>query len=397
MKNYLIYSTIFCVFASDNIYYRSEFNEIDIRLYYFIFAINLVILSLSGTFVINKKLIIGLTILSISGFLGSVLAPEVLPRFLMTIWGISFMSIYYYVFFRKINVSYIDLFKKYAKGCILFTIFGYFEFIFYLLKDSKFIQFDSFATEASVYCTLVLPAFFYYLQKVIRSRENILEFICVFSGLLLSSSSLGFIGILFSFMFSVRKWRPRIMIPIFGTVCLLVYFAYNTFEKFQSRVDSSVAILQEKEDLVNISALNLSSFYLLSNSYVAINSANTTYGLGHGLGSHSNTYKNTILNVLNTANLGEAYQKAPFDANSLFNRILSDLGYWGIAAAFIFLRKYRIKDPGIHQIISRAILVTIFCRLIRDGRYFNADLFFFLSGYIVIYLEKYGFTKKSIN
>lgn len=397
MKNYLIYSTLFCVFASDNIYHRSSFNEIDIRLYYFIFAINLVFFAIKGSFEINKKILLLLFILSISGIAGSILAPEVLPRFLMSIWGISFLSIYYYIFFRKTNVSYMFLFQKYTVGCILFSIYGYIEFLFYILKNNKIIRFDSFATEASVYCMLVLPAFYYFLQKVIRKRENFLEFLCLFVGILLSGSSVGLIGLIFSFILSIRKWKIKVIVPAIGAICLVILTAYNTHEKFSGRVDSALAILQEKEDLVNISGLNLSSFYLLSNSYVAINSAYTTYGLGHGLGSHSNTYKSTILNVLNTSNLGEDYQKAPFDANSLFNRILSDLGYWGIIFTFFFFRKYRIKDPGIHQIISRAILVTLLCRLVRDGRYFNADLFFFLSGYIVIYLEKYGFTKKSIN
>lgn len=397
MRNYIIFSTLFCVFASDNLFYRSSFNDIDIRLYYFIFLINFSILFAKGSFEFNKKHLLFLCVLAISGSVGIILDSMVLPRFLMSLWGISYVSSYYYLFFRKTHISYETMFKYYTIGCVIFTIIGYFEFLYHLLIDGHLIRFDSFATEASVYCTLVLPSFHYFLQRALHEKKYFLELFCIFSGIILSLSSLGLIGILISIFLSVKKWRFVVIIPLITVSLFFIFAAYTMSDQVQRRADSAISIINKKDDISSIESLNQSSFFLLANTYVAFSSANTTYGFGHGLGSHSVTYQKTIESILDINKLGEDYQRVFLDANSLFNRILSDLGYWGIIASFIFLRKYRIRDPGIHQIISRAILVTICCRLIRDGRYFNADLFFFISGYIVIYLEKYGPKKKIIS
>jgi hypothetical protein len=67
--------------------------------------------------------------------------------------------------------------------------------------------------------------------------------------------------------------------------------------------------------------------------------------------------------------------------NSLFLRILSEMGLFGIVLFFCFLFKFylsKIKDKTDYLwVISSAVLVMFLIRLIRAEHYFNGGMFFF--------------------
>lgn len=391
IRKYMIYSTIFSVFASDNLFYRTDFDQIDIRLYYFIIALNSSFLIVAKKFKVSSKLILLLTIIGISGFVGFIRHPAILQRYLMSLWGISFVSLYLYAFYNYAKCSYVTLFEKYLKGCIWITICGFLEVLYTYFSSREFIRFDSFTTEASVYSTLVLPAFFFYLKTSFDKRKISWSFLLITGGLLLSQSSLAFIGIAISIIFLKNRYSLSEFYtigPIVFIINMFFYQLYHNNEMFSSRADSIFLIKENKDDLAQISGLNASSFYLAANFFVAIESVKETYGMGNGLGSHANTYKRKFSHVLGVDNLGEDFMTVAYDGSSLFNRILSDLGIWGLCLVIYFLYHYRISQKGIYQVISRAILVTLICRLVRDGRYFNTDLIFFIMGYIWLFFEQ---------
>ena len=75
------------------------------------------------------------------------------------------------------------------------------------------------------------------------------------------------------------------------------------------------------------------------------------------------------------------------DANSMFVRLMSETGIFGIGFILLFIfrfyiRKQEVKELNEHRIISQALLVIILLTLLRQGNYL-------LNGFPLIMLMYY--------
>jgi hypothetical protein len=73
------------------------------------------------------------------------------------------------------------------------------------------------------------------------------------------------------------------------------------------------------------------------------------------------------------------------DANSMFLRLLSETGIWGMAIFFFFLLYFlikRVSSNGINDFyllaINHGVFILFLIRLLRCGNYISDGFFFFL-------------------
>ena len=129
----------------------------------------------------------------------------------------------------------------------------------------------------------------------------------------------------------------------------------------------------------NLTTVNLSTFALFSNSLVAYNSFRDNPIFGSGLGSHKLSYHKYIGDIVDVNKISTFLNVD--DANSLFLRLLSETGLFGIIIFFYFIFKFHLSkkrdESNYLWIINNAILVMFLIRLIRIGHYFIYGFFFF--------------------
>jgi hypothetical protein len=69
------------------------------------------------------------------------------------------------------------------------------------------------------------------------------------------------------------------------------------------------------------------------------------------------------------------------DAASMASRLISETGLIGLAVVLLLTARYYVWQGGRRQAFANAMLLSIFCRLLRGGHYFPADGCFFVAFY----------------
>jgi len=155
------------------------------------------------------------------------------------------------------------------------------------------------------------------------------------------------------------------------------YLAYTRVGDIKMRVNETMNVLLGRQTLHES---NASTFAFLSNAAVAYRSFMSNPALGSGLGSYQISYNKFISQVTDIAQVRMFLNIE--DANSLFLRLMSEMGMVGMGMVLYFIFKfhiYRKDDPsGYFWIINNAILAMFMIRLLRSGHYFNGGLFFFV-------------------
>jgi hypothetical protein len=216
---------------------------------------------------------------------------------------------------------------------------------------------------------------------------------------LFTFSSAGFIGlalIILMYMysadyFSLLRGQARILIvPIIFVLSLAFYNNLkDALSEFQVRVDDTVKLFQGGEpDVKAISEVNASTFALYTNYIIAKESFVRNPFLGSGLGSHPVNYDITFAKYFPPDFIERFGTFNKFDANSLFLRLMSETGLFGLGAVIIFLwrffmgKKY-IRNPKFRylNIINQSIFILVVVRLVRTGHYFGNGFFLFIFMY----------------
>ena len=158
----------------------------------------------------------------------------------------------------------------------------------------------------------------------------------------------------------------------------MIVFSWYYFEGFQTRMSDSIEVVAGKKDLEDA---NLSTFALLSNALVTHKVLLDSPFFGEGLGSRPISHDKHIENVVDVERVPRFINLNREGGNSLFLRILSEIGLFGIIVLFYFLLKFYLpkrKDKTNYLwVISSAILVMFLIILIRAEHYFAGGLFFF--------------------
>jgi hypothetical protein len=197
----------------------------------------------------------------------------------------------------------------------------------------------------------------------------------------------GYVGILICLLVYPKKINLLVN-SIVVTVCLAIgIIIYNNVENFRLRVSDTYSSLTT----FNVTDVNLSSYALISNFFVATKVFEESPVLGNGLGSHRLSHQKYIKQLKGSDTFNDYITFNSEDANSLFTRVLSDLGIAGLLIITYFIFKNYTSNEHLY-IISRAILVYFFYKLFREGHYFSPEMYFFVFAYI--FLKKSGYEKQ---
>jgi len=156
---------------------------------------------------------------------------------------------------------------------------------------------------------------------------------------------------------------------------------YNNVDEFKNRVDSSISLFVYDEAF-KLGETHGSSFILYNNYRVALENFKTNFLFGTGIGSHPTAFeKYSIAKDIKVwgFNLNSA------DANSMFLRLMSETGLFGLVIMFTIMIKCYVKrdryNESFHWLVSNGILIMILLNLFRQGHYFLNGFPFFVILY----------------
>jgi len=372
MKKYIYYSTLFSI-ATEMF---TTYVGIDLKLFYLIVLTNFFLLLFSKQISHAKGILFFYFILIVSGITSIALKTNELHLFLSQFVGIYFISLYFFNFFKIFQDQLKKIYTDYVWMCFYIAIIGIPLFLLVLIRKGHLEGFHSILAEPAHYATFVFPAFFYsYKNKELpRKIYKLLLFTIIMSGSSLALLGLGLSLILFPNR--VRIWT--LFIPFIVFACLLAG-SYFVYPDFRTRVDDTVTVIQSAD----LTGANLSTYALLSNMYISIESFVNNPVSGSGLGSHEKSHGLFIEDLAGTEAFSETLTLNSKDANSLFLRVMSDMGMAGLLFIFYFIvRAYnRNKIIDSHKLFSKALLLYFFCKLFREGHYFSPEMYFFIFAY----------------
>lgn len=373
LEKYLLNSSVFIIFSEG--FFVNYI--IDWKLMYFILLINYIILLKFYTIKFHKYFIYFILFILVHAIITYSLLKIPPNFFISQILGITITGLYFYNFFLVAELSKVT--KLYLSLSFYIAILG---LIFYFLKLNPFAYFDnefrlmSIFKEPAHFVVVILPACYFFLRS-----KLFLKFFVLFISIILSESSLGYIGcgMMFIFpFFNLKKFKYLfVAVPL---VLTLFFYTYKNFESFQMRVDDSMDNLTVLKNGKFDESTNLSSYVMLSNLYIAKQNI-IEHPFGSGIGSHHYMFTTRYHKTMRPPNyinkLGHKFDNS-FDANSLFTRISSEFGIIGIICVIFFLiRSFNLSFSN-SNFILQGILIYFLLKLFRDGTYFPPELFFFI-------------------
>jgi len=291
---------------------------------------------------------------------------------------------------KRIFLDYIDLiFVAAIVGLVQITSqfigfrygadFSYLGFdMFTFTMENRKIQ--SWFQEPSFLSLAFIPVVFVAISRIfgLTKMISISKSLTIISVIILSQSSLGLIGLLLCFIIIVSEkysfFRKPHLVTIFLFFFILLSFSFYQIPQVKLRVDDSLALFFDKEvTRKDIDNTNLSTYALFSNFRVSVASFRDNPFFGSGLGTYESTYDRYITEVIPKSEFRKRYPLNKKDANSLFLRICTEFGLFGLILLAYFLLRNRIKFKPRENvdlwIINNAVLVLILARLLRQGHY----------------------------
>lgn len=313
--------------------------------------------------------------------------------------GIGLTSLIFYLLMKINKYDIKELFRIYLNFAVLVGLIGLFQEVSYLLgfkmgydfsyilpswrlhlSTTGFLRVNSIMPEPSVFCCSMMPAFFVSISSFSKNNFRFLKkwkSLIIISSVFFSFSLVGYIGIILSLALLFYNYA-KIRHLVIGTIIIfaLIFFSYNTIGDLKMRADDTINVLTGKMDLYSA---NLSTFTLFSNALVAYESFKNNPVFGSGLGSHEISYNRYIGKVVDVDRVIMFLNTQ--DANSLFLRLLSETGLFGLLLIFYLIFRFHVLKKndrnGYLWLISNAILVMFLVRLLRYGHYFAGGFFFF--------------------
>ena len=410
MITFFNYLLIFNVFAGGFTLFSSPF-EFYLGYIFIIFFLVIYILHYRNIS-INSNFLIILIALTISSLVNVYLGNDTF--FLMTkqVLGISITGFAYYLLIKINKYKIGKLFKIYLRIALIVAVIGIFqEFSFlkgfksgydysYIIPKwwfdkttSGMLRVNSIFMEPSHFAISMAPALFVSLSNILRKNPFYLSkkaSIVIIISYILTFSGVAYVAILISLLliYNVRKFRylllAAIIIPIF------IYTAYRYVPGIRPRIDNTIGVVAGS---IKAADSHGSVYALVSNAFVAYKSFIDNPLFGRGLGSHPISYNEFIRSGVSGGFWQENYPLLNRevlnreDAGSLFIRLVSETGLFGIIVVFYFIFKFHLKKSNNRnlQIISNAIFIMFMMQLLKQGHYFYNGLFFFVWMYYFAY------------
>lgn len=369
IKQYLLYSSVFAIFTEA---FLVNF-IIDWKLLYLIIVSNYILLVRIKKIKLNIYFLIVVALLFIQGLIAYSVISIPINFLLSQIIGITILSTYYYNLIPLYSRE--EIIEVYLKMSLWVAILAYPMFFLDINLDSPD-RLQGIFTEPAHYAIVVIPACYYNLKS-----KKYIPFAIIFITLLLSSSSIGYLGIgLMLVLPNITLKRVKYLFIVLPFTIIAFLYVYNNFEFFRLRVDDTYRSLNAVNTGKFEEYTNLSSYALLSNAFVVKKNL-TDHPFGSGLGSHYYMHKENYIKYIRipeyirTTNNTEINSK---DACSLFLRICSDTGILGFIFILFILyhisKSFRYRD----SFFAQSIVIYLILKLFRDGHYFPPEMYFFV-------------------
>lgn len=361
---------------------------IDWKLQYLILIINYILLFKITKLTFEKNFLYLLLFFLIHGLIAYTLIWIPLNYMISQILGIAVVGFYYYNFVKLYKPA--ELISAYVNTTFWVAVIGFY-FYFFNINFGNFgeIRFHSIFKEPAHYCIVVLPACYYYLKT-----KKYFRFLVIFITLILSESSLGYVGCGLIFLLpNLTLKRVGYFVAITPVLFATFYYVYNNYPFFKMRVSETASSLKVINSGKFKNYTNLSTYVLISNIYIAKQNI-IEHPLGSGIGSHHFMYLEHYLRLMRPPEYLIIQHKQTdnsFDANSLFTRICSEFGIIGFVF-IIFLLTFAAKTYKTDDLFfAQGVVIYFLLKLFRDGTYFPPESFFFVW---IFYFSYKDFLKK---
>jgi hypothetical protein len=368
LKKYLLYSSVFAIFTE-----AFFFNYIiDWKLLYLIILVNYILLFRIKKITFNYYFLGLLIFFFVHGAIAYNIISIPYNFMLSQILGIAIVGTYYYNFIPLYDKE--DIIKVYLNICLFVAIIAY--PLFFLNINVNDGRLQSIFKEPAHYVVVVLPACYYFLKT-----KRYLNFAILFGTLILSNSSLGYIGCGLMFLIpNLTLKRLKYLTALIPVIFAVFYYVYVEYPFFKLRVEETYKSL----NVINTGKFgeytNLSSYVLISNLFIAKKNI-ADHPLGSGIGSHHYMHTQRYLKEMRPPpylRTIDRYRDNSFDANSLFTRICSEFGVLGFVF-IIFALYYASKVYSSNELFfAQGIVIYILLKLLRDGHYFPPEFYFFI-------------------
>lgn len=377
IDKYILYSSVFALFTED---FKYNF-IIDWKLFYLIILINSILLISKKKFFINRNHIIILLFLLFHGIIFYVINKNNLTSLIAQLVGITLSSVYYYSFIKEYGKNL--AINIYLKAAFFFSVLA---IPMWLLKINFFDgRLNGILSEPAHYAAIMIPAVYILFKRKQYSKVSVIVLTLIFA-----KSSIGFVGLLLVFILPLVKLKYLLR---FSVLLLLSAIAFNFYvtsrwnEKFSENSNNQIVrkVKQTYQSFTSISDgnfkqdVNLTSYAILSNMFIATQNF-LDHVFGTGLGSYGQQYEKYYHKMKPPKYLITIKQSKinKEDANSLFLRMISDLGIFAVFMILFFLFKgykvYQNKDNNLQQ----GAFIYLILKLIREGHYFPPEFYFFL-------------------
>ena len=357
---------------------------IDLKLFYLIILVNYFLLYKINAVTINKLF---LTIIGFI-FLHAVLMYAYIgirPNFMLSqITGIVIVCTYFYNLVKLYTKK--ELINLYTRLSLITAIIGYpLYFLKINLNVNPDFRFSSLLTEPAHYAIVVIPACYYFFKT-----KQYKYFSIVFLSLILTESSVAYLGC--ALMFTLPYFTINRLKYAFGIVpfvLMIFYFVYNNNEKVKMRFDDTYESIKVINSGKFNERTNLSTYALLSNFYIA-KSNFIEHPLGTGIGSHYYMYTSRYGKFMRTPSYIKTLKLDKInskDAASLFIRLFSEFGIFGILTTFLILYFVINSFQNNDLIFEQGIGIYFLLKLFRDGHYFPPEFFFFIVIFYFSYIN----------
>lgn len=330
-----------------------------------------------------------------------------IDRFILVTSRLSVL-LFFILFFTNIynlsGKSVIRLFQSYLRVALFFAQVGIaqqlvfvvlgFDFLAYLADGSKhygsYLGISALSVEPAFYACALMPAGAYYVSEFVRRFRLSSSGVIVVGAILLSTSSLGYIGLFASAAITaVLGIKPKHLLVLIVTLPLILMGAYKVsqFDFFQLRMNDTLSVLRGG-DLTLSAGMNISTYSNAVNTSMAFRAVQDNFGFGTGFG----TYRVVFDRYINDYELPGYRDELPGrgSATSFFARTMAEVG----VAAWFFLMLvvfwlWKGARNSVTSSISIAYWATFLIILIRMGEYFS-------NGVILVFLMAYWLYRESL-
>jgi hypothetical protein len=315
---------------------------------------------------------------------------------------------FYHYVVQSFDFDIREIYGYYMTSAYIVTLLGVFQLVSYTVGFTpgynwKFIlnkwgptygglglRMNSVLSEPAYYAAVLAPAFFTALYNVTRrdplymSKFQNLIIVLVFP---LTFSSLGILAIFLATILLLINFGFFRYFFVFLPILILSFnYAHNNVDEFRDRWDGTFEIYTT-ENIYDYD-IHGSSFVLYNNSHVAWENFQRNPIFGTGLGSHPTAFdKYTLTNIEGAVQID--FNK--MDANSMFLRLMSETGLYGLSIMILLLFRCWIFKAGAMDdatwVISNSLALIIIIYLLRQGHYFLNGFPLFLWLFYYLHVE----------